>query len=46
MLRKPYTIDKLLGLVKSVLPTTGLARVENAAPPNWQKQTASIGLRM
>jgi two-component system alkaline phosphatase synthesis response regulator PhoP len=44
MLRKPYTIEKLLGMVKSVLYMPAGVRAE-IAPPNWQGQPAAMGLR-
>jgi len=46
MLRRPYTIEKLVGLVKSVLLTTGGIRTEMASPSNRQSQTASVALRL
>jgi hypothetical protein len=46
MLRKPYTIDKLLGLVKSVLPDFAGDRAETAPGPNWQSQPAADRLRL
>jgi hypothetical protein len=41
MLRKPYTIDKLLGTVKSVLPD----RAGMAPATNWQSQPTVNRLR-
>ena len=46
MLRKPYTIDKLLGVVKSVLPDTTHVRAEMAPAPSWQSQPSADRLRL
>jgi len=46
MLRMPYTIDKLLGMVKSILPETAGAGAELAPPPNWKPQPSALGLRL
>jgi DNA-binding NtrC family response regulator len=45
MLRMPYTIDKLLGMVKSVLPETAFVGAEFATLPNWKNQISADGLR-
>lgn len=42
MLRKPYTIEKFLGMVKSVLVKTPYASV-GVTPSNWQRQPEFIG---
>ena len=42
MLRKPYTIEKFLGMVKSVLVKTPYASV-GISPQNWQRQPEVIG---
>lgn len=44
MLRKPYTMDKLLGMVKSVLPTG--VRAESAPALSGQSQPAADQLRV
>ena len=36
MLRKPYTMDKLLGMVKAVLPPTASFRAEMVPMSTWQ----------
>ena len=46
MLRTPYTFEKLLGMVKSVLHATASAPAETTPPPNWQNQSAAIALRL
>ena len=46
MLRKPFTIDKLLGLVKSVLPETAGVRAERAPAQPWRSQPSAEGLRL
>ena len=46
MLRKPYTLDKLLGMVKSILPAGELVRAESASAPNWPSQPAADQLRL
>jgi len=46
MLRKPYTMGKLLGMVKSVLPETASVRAEIRPVPKWQNQTFSDRLRV
>ena len=38
MLRKPYTMDKLLGMVKAVLPPTASFRAEMVPMSTWQTQ--------
>ena len=45
ILRKPYSIGKLLGLVKSVLPETAGVRAENVPASIWQSQPATDSLR-
>jgi DNA-binding response OmpR family regulator len=46
MLRKPFTFEKLLSMVKKVLhPTAGIP-VKTVPPPNWQNQSAATGLRL
>jgi DNA-binding NtrC family response regulator len=45
MLRTPYTIDKLLGTVKSVLPETAGVRAEIVPVPNWQSQPSAVRLQ-
>jgi len=45
MLRKPYTTDKLLGLVKSLLPQTAGALAEMAPAESWPSQPTAEGLR-
>jgi DNA-binding NtrC family response regulator len=44
MLRMPYTIDKLLGLVNSILPETADAAPQIAMPPAWPVRSAAIGV--
>jgi DNA-binding NtrC family response regulator len=44
-LRKPYTFEKLLGIVKNVLYATAVVRGEIAPPSNWQSQPAAVGSR-
>ena len=46
MLRKPYTIEKLLGMVKSVLPETASVRVEIMPASIWQSQPSAVHLRL
>jgi DNA-binding response OmpR family regulator len=46
MLRKPYTMDKLLGLVKSVLPQTAGALAERVPAVSWPSQAAAERLRL
>jgi DNA-binding NtrC family response regulator len=46
MLRMPYTMDKLLGMVKSVLPVTVNVGTAFAPPPNWKHQPSALGLRL
>jgi DNA-binding NtrC family response regulator len=41
MLRRPYTIEKLLGLVKSVLP-----HAEMVSAQSWQSQPSAARLRI
>ena len=38
MLRKPYTMDKLLGMVKAVLPPTASFRAEMVPMSTWRTQ--------
>ena len=45
MLRKPYTFEKLLGMVKNILPATAGVCAEIAPPPNWPGQATATGLR-
>jgi DNA-binding NtrC family response regulator len=48
MLRKPYTFDKLLSMVKHVLHPNAGARVaspQTSRAPNRRKQTLPVGLR-
>ena len=40
MLRMPYTIDKLLGLVKSILPESAKVDAPMAATPGWPTRSA------
>jgi len=42
MLRMPYTIDKLLGLVKSILPETAIAPAQILGAPTWPIRAAAI----
>lgn len=42
MLRKPYTIGKFLGMVKSFLAQTTPVSVVMASP-NWQRQPEAVG---
>jgi len=46
MLRKPYTFEKLLGMVKNVLPPADGGRTETASSQNWNNQSAAVGLRL
>ena len=46
MLRKPYTMDKLLGLVKSVLPEPGQVHVEIVSASSWQVLPSTDCLRL
>lgn len=41
MLRKPYTMDKLLGAVNSVLPQAAGIRPETLPGQNWQNQSSA-----
>jgi DNA-binding NtrC family response regulator len=43
MLRKPYTFEKLLGMVKKALPVPAGARAETAPSPNRQRQPEAVG---
>lgn len=45
ILRKPYTFEKLLGMVKNVLYATAIVREEIARPSYWQSQPFAAGLR-
>jgi hypothetical protein len=45
MLRQPYTMDKLVGLVASVLPGTAMARDANAPAANWPGQLSASRLQ-
>jgi hypothetical protein len=42
MLRMPYTIDKLLGMVKSILPETASAATQSLATRYWPAGSAAI----
>ena len=42
MLRKPYTIDKLLGMVKTVLPDPAAAGSEIVPAPNRQSPPSAV----
>ena len=44
MLRQPYTMDKLVGLVASILPETATDRAVNAPAANWQGQRSASRL--
>ena len=47
MLRKPFTFEKLLGMVKTVLYPNPDDHAETTAPLcTWQNQSAAIGLRL
>jgi CheY-like chemotaxis protein len=46
MLRKPYTIEKLLGIVKSVLPETAGVGAAIVSASNWQRQPSADRLRL
>jgi two-component system alkaline phosphatase synthesis response regulator PhoP len=46
MLRKPYAIEKMLGMVKNVLYATAGIRAEIAPPVNSPSPSATIGLRI
>jgi DNA-binding response OmpR family regulator len=46
MLRKPFTFEKLLGMVKSVLHPTAHVPAETRPATNWQPQSAAVGLRL
>ena len=46
MLRKPYTIGKLLGMVKNVLYATAGIHAETAPTANPPSPSATIGLRV
>ena len=41
MLRKPYTMDKLLGMVNSLLPQTAAVRAEMVPVPSWQSDAST-----
>jgi hypothetical protein len=43
-LRKPYTCEKLLGMVKNVLYATVIVREEITPSPNWRDQPTAVGL--
>ena len=43
MLRMPYTIDKLLGMVKSILPENAKVDAQMAATPSWPTKSAVMG---
>jgi DNA-binding NtrC family response regulator len=45
MLRKPYSFEKLLSMVKHILHPNAGGRAETSQAPNWQKQTATFALR-
>jgi DNA-binding response OmpR family regulator len=46
MLRKPFTFEKLLSMVKSVLPETAGVRAEIMPPSNWPSQSSTDRLRL
>jgi DNA-binding response OmpR family regulator len=46
MLLKPYTYEKLLGMVRNVLNAAVSARPAIAPPSNWQNQPSAVGLRL
>jgi hypothetical protein len=43
MLRQPFTFEKLLAMVKNILPMTTDATAP-IAPPNWQARSVPTGL--
>jgi two-component system alkaline phosphatase synthesis response regulator PhoP len=43
ILRKPYTFEKLLGMVKNVLYATAIVRGEIAPSSNWQSRLFASG---
>jgi DNA-binding NtrC family response regulator len=43
ILRKPYTFEKLLGMVKNVLYATAIVRGEITPPSIWQSQPSAVG---
>jgi DNA-binding NtrC family response regulator len=43
ILRKPYTFETLLGLVKNVLCATAIVRGETAPSSNWQSRPFASG---
>jgi two-component system alkaline phosphatase synthesis response regulator PhoP len=43
ILRKPYTFERLLGLVKNVLCATAIVRGETAPSSNWQSRLFASG---
>lgn len=45
MLRKPYTFERLLGMVKNVLYATAIVRGEIMPSPNWRNQPPASGSR-
>lgn len=44
MLRRPYTMDKLVGLVKSVLPATAQVHALTGTETNWQCSSNQLRL--
>jgi len=44
MLRKPYTMDKLLGMVNSLLPQAAAVRAEMVPVPSWQSDASTSRL--
>jgi CheY-like chemotaxis protein len=46
ILRKPYTFEKLLGMVKNVLYATAIVRGEITPSPNWRNQPPAVGFRL
>jgi DNA-binding NtrC family response regulator len=46
ILRKPYTFERLLGMVKNVLYATAIVRGEIAPSPNRQNQPPAVGFRL
>jgi hypothetical protein len=45
ILRKHYTFEKFLGMVKNVLYATAIFHGEIAPPSDWQSQPFAVGLR-
>ena len=46
MLCKPYTFEKLLGMVKNILPPPSTFRAEMESLPTWQRPGATASLRL